>query len=91
MHESSRPDPAEGRASTALWLALCRNGEESRTYLIQLSEKYLGQHALDGYEPSTSNREVVLLRPSVEAGKLPGFVCQGLSCAPFLGLSCKVG
>ena len=52
-----------------LWLAPCRNGEESRAYLIQLSEKYLEQHALDGYVPSTSNREVVLLRPSVEAGK----------------------
>eukprot|EP00891_Asterochloris_glomerata_P001808 jgi/Astpho2/1808/e_gw1.00037.4.1_t len=36
-----------------------RNGEESRAYLIQLSEKYLEQHALDGYVPSTSNREVL--------------------------------
>ena len=64
-----------------LRLAPCRNGEESRAYLIQLSEKYLEQHALDGYVPSTSNREVVLLRPSVEAGKFWTPVCLGLSRA----------
>ena len=46
-----------------LW---CRDGEESRTYLISCTEAYLAKHPTDGYDPSKSDSNLSWLRPSID-------------------------
>lgn len=46
----------------------CRDGEESREYLISCYEAYTDHHS-DGYEPSTAANDVKLVRASFSNGE----------------------
>ena len=49
-----------------IFMLWCRDGEESRTYLIGCTEAYLAKHPTDGYDPSKSDSNLSWLRPSID-------------------------
>ena len=49
-----------------IFMLWCRDGEESRTYLISCTEAYLEKHPTDGYDPSKSDDNLSWLRPSID-------------------------
>lgn len=53
-------------------LLLCRNGEESRQYLISLYEAYAAHHS-DGYTPATATKDVALIRDSMAGAGAASF------------------
>ncbi|KAK9820397.1 hypothetical protein WJX72_009913 [[Myrmecia] bisecta] len=44
-----------------------RDGEQSRTFLIECAEAYSAKHPLDGYDPTTASTEVTQIRTALSA------------------------
>lgn len=51
---------------------LCRSGEDSRTYLIELYEAYVAAQHNDGYVPGSAASDIPRIRDSLDGGKLSG-------------------
>jgi len=45
-----------------------RDGEESRTYLIECFETYVTRHTLEGFEAKGADQELDIIRRSVDTG-----------------------
>ena len=46
----------------------CRDGEQSRLYLIECFEAYVTRHTLEGFDANGADQELDIIRHSVDTG-----------------------